>query len=50
MWELARELDVPTFELLEVLAEEGIEARSHATIIGGGDAQMIRELLAGVVA
>jgi N utilization substance protein A len=49
VWELARELDVPTFELLEVLGEEDIEARSHASIIGGSDAQTIRQLLAGAV-
>ncbi len=47
VWELARELDVPTFELLEVLLEESIDARSHASIIGGSEAQVIRQLLAG---
>jgi len=47
VWELARELDVPTFELLEVLEEEDIEARSHATVLSGSNAQMVRQLLAG---
>ena len=47
VWELARQVSVPISELLDVLEEEGIEARSHASIISGADAQSIRDLLAG---
>jgi N utilization substance protein A len=45
--QLARELDVPTMELLEVLEEEGIKATTHASSISGADAQRVRRLLAG---
>lgn len=47
VWELARQVEVPISELLDVLEEEGIDASSHASMITGADAQMIRELLAG---
>ncbi len=45
--QLAKELDVPTMELLEVLEEEGIKATTHASSISGHDAERVRQLLAG---
>ncbi|MFQ6133081.1 MAG: transcription termination factor NusA [Armatimonadota bacterium] len=47
VYQLARELDVPIMELLEVLEEEGVKATTHASSISGADAETIRQLLAG---
>ncbi len=45
VYELAQELDMTSKELLEVLAEQGIEAASHSSTITGAQANQIRALL-----
>ena len=47
IYELARELEVPTRDLMDVLAEEGIEVKSHASTVSPEQATQIRELVGG---
>lgn len=45
VYELARELGMTSKELLEVLADHGIEAASHSSTISGAQANQIRALV-----
>jgi len=47
VYELARELDVSSRDLVEILQEEGVEITSHASNVTPEQAAMLRELLAG---
>ena len=49
VYELARELDVESRDLVEILQDEGVDITSHASNIDGQQAQMLRNLLAGGV-
>ena len=47
VYELAREVDVPSSELVEIMQEEGLEVTSHASSIAQEQADIIRDLLLG---
>ncbi len=47
VYELARELDVESRDLVEILQDEGVEITSHASNITGEQASMLRSMLAG---
>jgi len=47
VYELARELDVESRDLVEILQDEGVDITSHASNINGQQAQVLRNLLAG---
>jgi len=47
VYELAREMDVPSSELVEIMQEEGLEVTSHASSISAEEANVIRDLLLG---
>lgn len=47
VYELARELDVPSGELVDIMQEEGFEVTSHASSISAEEADVIRDLLLG---
>ncbi len=47
VYELAKELEVGSRDLVEILQEEGIDVTSHASNITAEQADMIRELLRG---
>jgi len=49
VYELARELNVESRDLVEILQDEGVDITSHASNINGQQAQMLRNLLAGGV-
>ncbi|MCK5090338.1 MAG: translation initiation factor IF-2 N-terminal domain-containing protein, partial [Hyphomicrobiaceae bacterium] len=49
VYELARELNVESRDLVEILQDEGVDITSHASNIDGQQAQMLRNLLAGGV-
>ena len=49
VYELARELDIESRDLVEILQDEGVDITSHASNIDGQQAQMLRNLLAGGV-
>jgi len=44
VYDLARELKVPNKDLLELLKDLGVDARSHSSTIDEADAQAVREL------
>ena len=47
IYELARQLEVESKELVEILQDEGIEVTSHASSITAQQAEMVRSLLMG---
>jgi len=47
VYELARELDVESRDLVEILQDEGIDVTSHASNVTGEQADRMRQLLAG---
>ncbi len=47
VYELARELDVQSRDLVEILQDEGFEITSHASNVDSEQASMLRELLRG---
>ncbi len=47
VYELARELDVPSADLVEIMREEGFEVTSHASSVTVEQANVIRDLLMG---
>jgi N utilization substance protein A len=47
IYELAKELEVESKDLVEILQEEGIEVTSHASTVSEEVAVMLRELLSG---
>jgi len=47
IYELARELEVESKDLVEILQEEGVEVTSHASTVDEETAGMLRELLSG---
>lgn len=47
IYELAKELEVESKDLVEILQEEGIEVTSHASTVSEEVATMLRELLSG---
>jgi len=47
VYELARELNVESRDLVEILQDEGVDITSHASNITGQQAQMVRDLLTG---
>lgn len=47
IYELAKELEVESKDLVEILQEEGIEVTSHASTVTEEVAAMLREMLAG---
>ena len=47
IYELAKELEVESKDLVEILQEEGIEVTSHASTVDESVAAMLRELLSG---
>ncbi|MGI5818463.1 MAG: transcription termination factor NusA [Armatimonadota bacterium] len=47
VYELARELDVPSPELVEIMQEEGMDVSSHASSVTAAEADVIRDLLLG---
>jgi translation initiation factor IF-2 len=47
VYELARELDVPSPELVEIMQEEGMDVSSHASSVTAAEADIIRDLLLG---
>lgn len=47
IYELAKELEVESKDLVEILQEEGVEVTSHASTVSEEVAQMLRELLSG---
>ena len=47
IYELARELEVESKDLVEILQEEGVEVTSHASTVSEDIAKMLRELLSG---
>ncbi len=47
VYELAREVNVPSSELVEIMQEEGLEVTSHASSITQEEADVIRDLLLG---
>jgi transcription termination/antitermination protein NusA len=47
VYELAKELDVPSPELVEIMQEEGMDVSSHASSVTSEEADVIRDLLLG---
>ncbi|MGD9495103.1 MAG: transcription termination factor NusA [Armatimonadota bacterium] len=47
VYELAKELDVPSAELVEIMQEEGMDVTSHASSVTAEQADIIRDLLLG---
>ncbi len=47
IYELARQLEVESKDLVEILQEEGVEVTSHASSITAAQAMMVRDLLLG---
>lgn len=47
IYELAKELEVESKDLVEILQEEGVEVSSHASTVSEEVATMLRELLSG---
>jgi len=47
VYELAKELDVPSPELVEIMQEEGMDVSSHASSVTPEEADVIRDLLLG---
>ncbi len=47
VYELAKELEVPSPELVEIMQEEGMEVTSHASSVSAAEADIIRDLLLG---
>ncbi len=47
VYELAKELDVPSAELVEIMREEGMDVSSHASSVNAEEADIIRDLLLG---
>ena len=47
VYELAKELDVPSPELVEIMKEEGMDVTSHASSVTAEEADIIRDLLLG---
>ncbi|MFO8080986.1 MAG: transcription termination factor NusA [Armatimonadota bacterium] len=47
VYELAKELDVPSPELVEIMQEEGMDVSSHASSVTAEEADVIRDLLLG---
>lgn len=47
VYELAKELDVPSPELVEIMQEEGMGVSSHASSVTQEEADIIRDLLLG---
>lgn len=47
VYELAKELGVPSPELVEIMQEEGMEVTSHASSVTAEQADIIRDLLLG---
>ncbi|MBU0607079.1 MAG: transcription termination factor NusA [Armatimonadetes bacterium] len=47
IYELAKELEVESKDLVEILQEEGVEVTSHASTVSDDTAKMLRELLSG---
>ena len=47
VYELAKELDVPSPELVEIMQEEGMDVSSHTSSVTREEADIIRELLLG---
>ncbi len=47
IYELAKELEVESKDLVEILQEEGVEVSSHASTVSVETATMLRELLSG---
>lgn len=47
IYELARELEVESRDLVEILQEEELKVTSHASTISGEQAKIVRELLMG---
>jgi N utilization substance protein A len=47
VYELAKELDVPSPELVEIMQEEGMDVSSHASSVTSAEADVIRDLLLG---
>jgi len=47
IYELARQLEVESKDLVEIMQEEGIDVTSHASSISAQQARMVRELLLG---
>jgi N utilization substance protein A len=47
IYELAKELEVESKDLVEILQEEGVEVSSHASTVSEETATMLRELLSG---
>ncbi len=47
IYELAKRVAVPTRDLIDVLREEGIEVKSHASTVSAEQAESICELLSG---
>lgn len=47
VYELAKELGVPSPELVEIMQEEGMEVTSHASSVTAEEADIIRDLLLG---
>ncbi len=47
VYELARELDVPSPDLVEIMQEEGFDVTSHASTVTAEQANIVRDLLMG---
>jgi N utilization substance protein A len=47
VYELARELDVTSADLVEIMQEEGFEVTSHASTVTAEQANIVRDLLLG---
>lgn len=47
IYELAKELEVESKDLVEILQEEGVEVTSHASTVSEEVAKMLRDLLSG---
>ncbi|MGC9320141.1 MAG: transcription termination factor NusA [Armatimonadota bacterium] len=47
VYELAKELEVPSAELVEIMQEEGMDVTSHASSVTAAEADIIRDLLLG---
>ncbi len=47
VYELAKELDVPSPELVEIMQEEGMDVSSHTSSVTQEEADIIRDLLLG---
>ncbi len=47
VYELARELEVPSPELVEIMQEEGMDVSSHTSSVTAEEADIIRDLLLG---